>query len=398
MAKSNIESQSAALEVDIAQQKNQVASTDKPQTNWLTETFGVYQNFPEYDQVIKYGRKYRKALRPSAKIKSACILLLLIFSFSIYSQSSVTSTEKEAALKLSQEGKRAEAVRVWQKFLSQSANQQDADAWQYLGIDYYRIGNYKDAKKAFEKVIELRPNSDSAYSYYGNLLLISDEVVKASKAANQALKLNPENADATFILSTIEIKTAQPKESLKRADDMIRNKIGIAAAYLIKSQAYISLYGEAAPAWGTTINDSLKAKLLDLLRKASDSLEAYLNLTPKNNYSEQYRQQLEALSILLNNGGSMELPSAYLKPKITFKTFGRYTDAARNARVNGVVKLIALFASDGKIKFIVPVKKLEYGLTEVSLREAEKIQFTPAIKDRKPVSVIMILEYSYNTY
>jgi hypothetical protein len=71
MAKSSVEARFAAIEAEIAQLKKQVASNDKAQSNWLTETFGVYADFPEYDQVIKYGRQYRESLRPSAKAKTA---------------------------------------------------------------------------------------------------------------------------------------------------------------------------------------------------------------------------------------------------------------------------------------------------------------------------------------
>ncbi len=64
MARSNVDARFAAIEADIAQLKKQVASSDKAQINWLTETFGIYADFPEYDQVIEYGRAYRESLRP----------------------------------------------------------------------------------------------------------------------------------------------------------------------------------------------------------------------------------------------------------------------------------------------------------------------------------------------
>ena len=63
MTKSSVEARFAAIEAEIAQLKKQVASNDKAQSNWLTETFGVYADFPEYDQVIEYGRVYRELLR-----------------------------------------------------------------------------------------------------------------------------------------------------------------------------------------------------------------------------------------------------------------------------------------------------------------------------------------------
>lgn len=70
MAKLNLELRRAAIEADIAQLKKQAASNDTAQTHWLTDTFGVYADFPEYDQVIEYGRKYREALRPQNNVET----------------------------------------------------------------------------------------------------------------------------------------------------------------------------------------------------------------------------------------------------------------------------------------------------------------------------------------
>ncbi len=70
MAKSKVEVRLAALEPDVAQLKQQSELLDKTPKNWLTETFGVYADFPEYDQVIEYGRKYRESLRSNNKVES----------------------------------------------------------------------------------------------------------------------------------------------------------------------------------------------------------------------------------------------------------------------------------------------------------------------------------------
>jgi hypothetical protein len=71
MLKSSTEARFAAIEAEIAQLKKQVAANDHAPTNWLTDTFGVYADFPEYDQVIEYGRQYRESSRPLAKAKTA---------------------------------------------------------------------------------------------------------------------------------------------------------------------------------------------------------------------------------------------------------------------------------------------------------------------------------------
>ncbi len=70
MAKSNVEIRLAVLEAEVTQLKKNAAATNETQSDWLTETFGAFADFPEYDQVIEYGKKYRDSLRPATKARA----------------------------------------------------------------------------------------------------------------------------------------------------------------------------------------------------------------------------------------------------------------------------------------------------------------------------------------
>jgi hypothetical protein len=63
MARSIVEERLAILEAEVAQLNRQT----KTQKGWLEETFGVYEDFPEYDQVIEHGRQYRESLKSPAR-------------------------------------------------------------------------------------------------------------------------------------------------------------------------------------------------------------------------------------------------------------------------------------------------------------------------------------------
>lgn len=67
-----LEARVSALEADVAQLKRQAETPNQTRKNWLTETFGVYVDFPDYDQVIEYGRKYRASLRLRNKVETGC--------------------------------------------------------------------------------------------------------------------------------------------------------------------------------------------------------------------------------------------------------------------------------------------------------------------------------------
>lgn len=84
--------------------------------------------------------------------------------------------------------------------------------------------------------------------------------------------------------------------------------------------------------------------------------------------------------------------------KILKKPRPNYTDAARQNNVAGTVRMFVVLASDGKVKNIFPIESLPNGLTEQAVEVTKKIEFEPAVKDGKPVSMVKIMEYSFTIY
>jgi tetratricopeptide (TPR) repeat protein len=420
MAKTNVEARFAAIEADIAQLKKQVASNDKAQNNWLTETFGVYADFPEYDQVIECGRQYRGSLKPLAKSKSArlqktkkrvsrksarafiSILVAWLFPFFMFAsaqpQTPAPNQEREAAIALYKQGKTNEAIQAIRKFLSDPRNEKDAEAWYCLGMAYFQSGGLKESRQAFEQVLQLRPDSDAAHANYASLLLALNDSTNALKETKVALTLNQNNPDAVYLFAILTSCNGTPEANLREADKMIQNNFGVSAAHLLKSQAYLGLYAKDAPMSGTIKKEALRKRLLELLNNAYNELEAYFKTLPQNSGSNVFKEQVAAVRILIENGGAMEWKAPYKKPNIIYQTPARYTDAARNAKISGRLKLLVLMAADGKIKLITPVTTLEHGLTEQAMSAAKVIKFTPATKDGTPIPILMSIEYTFETF
>ena len=65
--------------------------------------------------------------------------------------------------------------------------------------------------------------------------------------------------------------------------------------------------------------------------------------------------------------------------------------------VTGTVRLMVEFRSDGKIGFVFPIQVV-FGLTEACVEAANRIQFTPAVVNGIPVTVVRSVEYSVNIY
>jgi TonB family protein len=81
---------------------------------------------------------------------------------------------------------------------------------------------------------------------------------------------------------------------------------------------------------------------------------------------------------------------------ISKKPRPKYTKAARANKVEGTVVLKVVFSSTGEVNNIHTVTGLPFGLTERAIEAAHKIKFKPAIKDGRPVSMWVQLEYNFN--
>jgi TonB family protein len=86
------------------------------------------------------------------------------------------------------------------------------------------------------------------------------------------------------------------------------------------------------------------------------------------------------------------------KARILAKPSPEYTEEARKNQVTGTVTLQMVFSSSGGVTNIRTISGLPYGLTEKAIAAARRIQFTPAMKDGRPVSQYIRVEYNFNIY
>lgn len=76
----------------------------------------------------------------------------------------------------------------------------------------------------------------------------------------------------------------------------------------------------------------------------------------------------------------------------------RYTDAARNANVEGPVRVKATLLASGGVGSVVVVKELSHGLTENAIAAAKRIVFLPKRVNGTPVTVVVTREYTFTIY
>jgi TonB family protein len=98
------------------------------------------------------------------------------------------------------------------------------------------------------------------------------------------------------------------------------------------------------------------------------------------------------------DGNPYRVAEVEQKARLLSKPEPQYTEEARLHQVSGTVVLRAVFSSSGEVIQIRALRTLPFGLTERAIAAARQIQFLPAVKGGRPVSVAMQLEYNFNLY
>jgi TonB family protein len=75
-----------------------------------------------------------------------------------------------------------------------------------------------------------------------------------------------------------------------------------------------------------------------------------------------------------------------------------YTKAALRRQVQGTVVLRIVLHASGQVRDVCVVKGLPYGLTRRAVEAAYRIEFEPAVKEGRPVSVTTLIQYEFSTY
>ena len=65
----------------------------------------------------------------------------------------------------------------------------------------------------------------------------------------------------------------------------------------------------------------------------------------------------------------------------------QYTEAARQARVEGTVSLDVVIGADGSVREVTVVQGLSHGLSEAAVHAIETCRFSPGMRAGKPVAV-----------
>ena len=82
-------------------------------------------------------------------------------------------------------------------------------------------------------------------------------------------------------------------------------------------------------------------------------------------------------------------------PTVVHRVEPKYSDAAREAKIDGVVVLSAVISTAGKAEKIIVLRKLEPSLDQNAITAIEQWKFEPGTRDGVPVRVKATIELNF---
>jgi TonB family protein len=243
-----------------------------------------------------------------------------------------------------------------------------------LGLCYSNSKKFDDAITALQKAIRLIPEWIKEREGKD-----PSQLPKLGKEQEEELKNSPNPSSAFFSLGWAYHQTGRYDKAV--------------AAY----RQCQSVYPEAEEA-------GYQTAMVHLLQ---GNREAALAQVAK--MEKRFERRLDVESKLLipdliqsdesvSNGARIIPETNTTRPTILYREKAKYTEDARQARMQGTVELQVIFRSDGVIVIQRVTRYLPYGLTLKAVEAASKIKFTPAMKDGAPVSVKAPLKFDYIIY
>jgi TonB family protein len=251
---------------------------------------------------------------------------------------------------------------------------------------------------------------DSSRANYelGLCYLSSKKLDEAAAAFQKAIQLIPEwikerEGKDTSHLPKLNNKQ---KEELQRnaSPSLARLSLGLAYHQAGRYDEAVAAYRQIQSVYPAAEEARYQTAMVHLMRGDRDAaLEQVAKM------GKRFEQRLDIESKLLipdlilsdesvSKGAPIIQMSPSIRPSVLHYEKAKYTEEARQAKMQGTVELQVIFRSDGVIVIQRVIRYLPYGLTQTAVEAASKFKFKPAMKDGSPVSLRGSLEFSLNLY
>ncbi|HVG32850.1 MAG TPA: TonB family protein [Pyrinomonadaceae bacterium] len=226
-------------------------------------------------------------------------------------------------------------------------------------------------------------------------LYTQGDTAGAISVLREAVKEREEDSRAWHYLGLALTRQGNLKEAREALEKAIK----------LLGKAFSEEYERA----GEEVRDDQLARLKSLLDDELESRKRLIEINTEEQFPGLEQAVLEATQnradcmqrLIRVDGGRTIFRKSDIttkKARILKKPNPSYTDQAMRERESGEVVLKAVFAADGTVKYIRPVKSLRYGLTEQAIKAAKKIKFEPARICEKPVLQFVQIEYYFSNF
>ncbi len=224
----------------------------------------------------------------------------------------------ETALAALNSGNTRAAIPLFQRVVELEPNHKQA--WNDLGLSYFRAGKFDQAANAFRKQIEINPFDEHAYNYLGLALQQQQKFDEAEAAFKKQIGVNPLDPVAHAALGGIlleEHKYADAIPELDKASVLSPDNAGLQVGL---GQAYLNT-GETAKADAAFEKAAEMSQTPDVWNNVAFNLaEHKLDLDKAQQYAES------AVSATAANLRNIELSNLTLENLNAVASIGAYWD------------------------------------------------------------------------
>ena len=323
------------------------------------------------------------------------LALVLVFAGSLQAQQA-----DHPGVALYKQGKYSEAVNILSLAVKDNKWKTNGLLWNYLGLAYIGVDDYKKAKKAIQKAVDLEPGNSAYHTNLAYIYLVTGVHPKAISEADKALSIDHGSPSALYVHGSAYLSLLKLDQAEKDADQMMASNVADGRGYVLAASVKLARLQQLLSAdQDASLRENLTYVIdaRDILRNGVDAAR-----TPAD--KKLVNDELELLEPFYQYFTKEPVkPGAPPDPNVTplfliSKPRAQYTDQARSNGVSGTVVVAVLFGADGKIDGVMLLRKLGYGLDQNALRAARAITFKPKQVNGTPVSVVRLVEYNFNIY
>lgn len=177
------------------------------------------------------------------------------------------------------------------------------------------------------------------------------------------------------------------------------------AAFAQGVKLYLRIYQKERPparSSGPAALAAFRSQLRGWLEGAPRCVGDYLALglgTPfERGQLEAFRGQAQMVAETDESRTVLIANEADARARIIHRPHPDFTEEARRNNVRGRVRIRAVLAADATVRHVLVLEGLPHGMTEECVNASRGIRFTPAVRNGRPVSQFIVLEYNFDSY